>query len=129
MKMNQLVKSAVLSLAVLLASSAFAGNSNKGSLHLSEAAQINGQSVPAGDYQLRWEGNGPDVEVSFMSGKKLVTKSAAKVVALKGAPNNDAAVVDKSGSTPSITEVRFAGKKFALAIGSGEKAAMGESTK
>ena len=127
--MNQLVKSAVLSLAVFLASSAFAGNSNKGSLHLSEAAQINGQSVPAGDYQLRWEGNGPDVEVSFMSGKKLVTKSAAKVVALKGAPNNDAAVVDKTGSTPSITEVRFAGKKFALAIGSGEKAAMGESTK
>ena len=129
MKMNQLVKSAVLSLAVLLASSAFAGNSNKGSLHLSEAAQINGQSVPAGDYQLRWEGTGPDVEVSFMLGKNLVTKSAAKVVALKGAPNNDAAVVDKTGSTPSITEVRFAGKKFALAIGGGEKAGMGESTK
>jgi len=129
MKFNQLAKSAVLGLAVLLATSAFAGSSNKGSLHLSEAAQVNGQAVPAGDYQLRWEGAGPDVEVSFMQGKKVVTKSAAKVIELKGAPNNDAAVVDKTSSTPSITEVRFAGKKFALAIGGGEKAAMGESTK
>ncbi|HWZ83484.1 MAG TPA: hypothetical protein VNW47_12705 [Terriglobales bacterium] len=125
----KLAKSVVLALAVLIATSAFAGSSgNKGSLHLGEAVLINGQSVPAGDYQLRWEGTGA-VEVSVMQGKKLVTKSPAKVVELAGASNNDVAVVDKSSSTPSITEVRFAGKKFALLLGGAEKAAMGESTK
>ena len=128
MKSNHVVKSVVLALAVLVATSAFAGNGNKGSLHLSEAVQVNGQAVPAGDYQLRWEGTGA-VEVSFMQGKKLVTKSPAKVVELKSAFNNDSAVVDKSASTPAVTEVRFAGKKYALAIAPSEKSAMGESTK
>ena len=129
MKSIQVVKSAVLALAVLVATSAFAGTSNKGSLHLSEAAQVNGQSVPAGDYQLRWEGTGANVEVSVMQGKKVVTKAPAKVVELKESFSNDATVVDHSGTTPSVTEVRFAGKKYALALGATEKAGMGESTK
>jgi hypothetical protein len=128
MKWNHVAKSVVLALAVLVATSAFAG-SNKGSLHLSEAAQINGQPVAAGDYQLRWEGTGANVEVSFMQGKKVVTKAPAKLVELKDAFNHDATVVDKSATTPAITEVRFAGKKYALALGNAEKAAMGESTK
>jgi hypothetical protein len=130
MKSNHVVKSVVLALAVLVATSAFAGSANKGSLHLSEAAQVNGQAVPAGDYQLRWEGTGANVEVSFMQGKRVVTKTSAKLVELKSAFNSDAAVVDTSSSTPAVTEVRFAGKKYALAIAPGiEKAAMGESTK
>jgi hypothetical protein len=129
MKWNHVAKSAVLAIAVLLATSAFAGSSNKGNLHLSEAAQVNGQSVPAGDYKLQWEGTGSDVEVSFMQGKKVVTKSPARVIELKGASSSDAAVVDKSSATPAVTEVRFAGKKYALALGGTEKAAMGESTK
>jgi hypothetical protein len=128
MKWNHVAKSAVLAMAVLLASSAFAGT-NKGSLHLSEPAQVNGQSVPAGDYKLQWEGTGADVEVSFMQGKKVVTKSPARVIELKGAPNSDAAVVDKSSATPAVTEVRFAGKRYALSLGGVQKAAMGESTK
>lgn len=119
----------VLALAVLVATSAFAGNTNKGSLHLSEAAQVNGQSVPAGDYQLRWEGTGANVEVSFMQGKKLVTKAPAKVVEVKDAFNHDAAVVDRGSAAPTVTEVRFAGKKYALSLTGAEKAAMGESTK
>ena len=128
MKWNYVAKSVVLALAVLVATSAFAGN-NKGSLHLSQAAQVNGQAVPAGEYQLRWEGTGSNVEVSFMQGKKVVTKAPAKVVELKSTFGNDAAVIDRSSSTPSLTEVRFAGKKYALEIGGAEKAAMGESTR
>ncbi len=128
MKWNHVAKSVVLALAVLMATSAFAG-SNKGSLHLSQAAQVNGQAVPAGEYQLRWEGTGSNVEVSFLQGKTVVAKAPAKVVELKSTFGNDAAVIDRGTSTPSLTEVRFAGKKYALEIGGAEKAAMGESTK
>jgi hypothetical protein len=129
MKWNHVAKSVVLALAVMVATSAFAGSTNKGSLHLGEAAQVNGQAVPAGDYQLRWEGTGSDVEVSFMQGKKVITKAPAKIVEVKDAFNHDATVVDKTGSTPTVTEVRFAGKKYALVLGGAEKAAMGESTR
>jgi hypothetical protein len=122
MKLNNFAKVMVLGLAVLLATGAFA--SNKGSLHVQEAVQLNGQPIPAGDYQVRWEGTGSNVEVSVMQGKKVVTKTSAKLIDLQSASSTDATVVDHSSGTPSISEVRFAGKKYALALGGGEKAEM-----
>jgi hypothetical protein len=126
MKLNNLAKFAVLGLAVLLATGAFA--SNKGSLHVEEAVQVNGQQLPAGDYQLRWDGTGSKVELSFMQGKKEVAKTSAKVVTLEQAPPYDSTVVDHS-SGASLSEVRFAGKKFALAIGGSDASAMSASSK
>lgn len=126
MKWNQVVKSFVLALAVVAATSAFAGT-NKGTLHLSEDAQINGQSVPAGTYQLRWEGTGSNVELSVMNGKQVVAKTPARVVEAKDAYSYDSTLVDRSGSSRQVKEVRFAGKKYALVVGS-DHAEMGESS-
>jgi hypothetical protein len=126
MKLNDVVKSVVLGLAVLLATSAFA--SSKGSLHVKEAVELNGQQIPAGDYELRWEGTGANVEVSVMQGRKEVTRTSAKVIQLNQAADYDTAVVNHSGGKASISEVRFYGKKYALALGGTEKAEMGESS-
>ena len=126
MKLNNLAKSLVLGLAVLLATGAFA--SNKGSFHTQEAVQVNGQAIPAGDYQLRWEGTGSNVEVSFMQGKKEIAKTTAKLIELDRPADYDSSVVDHSGGKTSVSEVRFAGKKTALALGSSDRAAMGESS-
>jgi len=115
MNRNILLKSLVFGLAILLAASAFA--SNKGSLNLEEAVQINGQALPAGNYQLRWDGSGSNVELSILQGKKVVTKTSAKLVQLDRASADDAAVVDSASGSPSISQVRFAGKKYALAFG------------
>ncbi len=118
MKGISLAKTLVLALAVLFATSAFA--SNKGSLHLQEAAQVSGQQLAPGDYQLRWDDTGPNVELSVMQGRKEVAKTSAKVVELDKKSDFDSAVVDRSSGTPSVSQVRFAGKKYALAIGGGE---------
>ncbi len=126
MKWNSVARLLVLGLAVLLATGAFA--SNKGSMHLQESVQLNGQQVPAGDYQLRWDGTGSNVEVSVMQGKKLLTKTSARVVDLKSASDYDSTVVDRTGATPSVSEIRFAGKKYALAIGGNDKAEMSETS-
>ena len=126
MKLNQLAKTVVLGLAVLLAASAFA--SNKGSLQVREAIEVNGQQLSPGEYQVRWDGTGPNVEVSIMQGKKEVAKTTAKVVALDKAYDYDAAVVDHASGKPTVSEVRFAGKKYALAIGATDKAEMNASS-
>ena len=124
MNRNHLAKTVVLGLAVLRATSAFA--SNKGSLTVPESVEINGQRLAPGDYQVRWDGNGPSVEVTFLQGRKEVAKTTAKLVALEKPYYYDSAVLDHASGKATISEVRFAGKKYELAIGGSEKAEMSE---
>jgi hypothetical protein len=124
--LNHLAKTVVLGLAVLLASSAFA--SNKGTLEVREAFEVNGQQLAPGEYQLRWDGTGSNVEVSFMQGKKEVAKASGKIVELDKASPYDSAVVEHASGKATVSQVRFAGKKYALAIGATEKAEMSESS-
>jgi hypothetical protein len=124
--LNHLAKTVVLGLAVLLATSAFA--SNKGTLQVHETLEVNGQQLPAGEYQLRWDGTGSNVEVSFMRGRKEVAKTSARLVNLDKASESDSTLVDHSTGKAIVTEVRFAGKKYALALGATEKAEMSEGS-
>ncbi len=122
MKLNNLAKTVVLGLAVLLASSAFA--SNRSTLQVREPFEVNGQQLAAGEYQLRWDGTGSTVEVSFMKNNKEVAKTSAKVVTLDKASSSDSAVFDHSSGKATVSELRFAGKKFVLSIAPTEKAEM-----
>jgi len=126
MKWNQVTKSLVLALALLATTGAFAAGSS-GPLHLSEAAQISGQSLPAGDYKVSWEGTGSNVELSVMQGKKVVAKVPAKLLESKDASPYDSAVVDRGAKPATVKEIRFAGKKYSLAVAT-DKAEMGESS-
>jgi hypothetical protein len=132
MKLNNLAKSVakslVLGLAVLVATGAFASNNNKGSLHVQEAVEINGQQIPAGYYDLRWEGTGANVQLTFLQGKKEIAKTSAKMVELDKAPVYDSASVDHSSGKATVSEVRFAGKRIALAFGSTDSASMGSNS-
>ena len=120
--LNNLTKTVVLGLAVLLASSALA--SNKGSLQVREPLEVNGQQLAPGEYQLRWDGTGSNVEVSFLRSNKEVAKASAKVVTLDQVSEYDSTVIDHANGKAAVSEIRFSGKKFALAIGSTDKAEM-----
>ena len=116
MKFATVAKSLVLGLALLLASSAFAGT--KGSLQLNHPVNVNGTQLKAGDYKVEWDGSCPNVELSITQGKNVVAKVPAHVVDLSTASQSDAAVTKKNddGST-TLAGVRFQGKKFALELG------------
>jgi len=118
--LNTLAKTIVLGVAVLLASTAFAAN--KGTMQVRESVEVNGQQLPAGVYQLRWDGTGSNVEVRFMQGKKEVAKTTAKLVSLDQASDFDSAVIDRASGKAAVSQVRFAGKKYSLAIGATDKA-------
>ena len=115
MKFATVTKLAVLTLALVLASSAFAAT--KANLHVNNTLTVNGANLKPGDYKLQWEGNGPDVEVSILQGKNVVAKVPAKVVDLTAAPQSDATVTrhNNDGSS-SLAGVRFEGKKFAIEV-------------
>lgn len=119
MKFATATKSAVMGLALLFASSAFAAS--KANMTLNHPTTVNGTQLKAGDYKLEWEGSGPDVQLSIVQGKNVVAKVPAKVVELNSKSANDAAVLKDNGNgTTSLTEARFAGKNFSLKIGGGD---------
>ena len=120
MKFATVSKSLVLGLALLVASSAFAGT--KASLTLLDPVTVNGTTLKPGDYKLEWEGAGPSVEVNVKQGKNVVAKVPAKLVDLSSPSARTAAVVQKnSDGSASLVGARFEGKKFALDMGeSGE---------
>jgi hypothetical protein len=123
MKFVNFSKGLLLGLALLLATSVFAA-SNKGSMQLLDPVTVSGKQLPAGDYSVKWDGNGPNVEVNILRGNKVVATTPARLIDLPQKPNNDSAVVQRNGDgSSSLTEIQFGGKKYALAIGS-ESASM-----
>jgi hypothetical protein len=128
MKFATVSKSVVLGLAVLLASSALAAT--KASLQLSNPVTVNGTTLKAGDYKIQWEGDGPNVEVSFTQGKTVVAKAPARVVELETPAANDAAVTLKNDKgSNSLAGLRFQGKKIALELSAASDGMQGGSSK
>ena len=115
MSVSKISKGLLLGLALLLATSGFAAN--KGSMQVSDPVTVNGTQLNPGEYSVKWDGAGPNVEVSIMRGKNVVATVPARVVDLNQSPVRDSLVtiVNNDGHT-SLNEIRFAGKTRALAI-------------
>jgi len=129
MKSSKLSKGLLLGLALLLATSAFAAN--KGFLQVSDPVTVSGKQLAAGDYTVKWEGNGPSVELNILQGKKVVATTPARLIDLSRSADGNSAVVRKNDDgSRTLAEIRFAGKKYALALGNeSAKAEAGDSTK
>jgi len=97
----------------LLSASAFAVT--KGSFHLSGPLTVSGTPLAEGEYEVQWDGSGPDVQVTILSRRKVVTVVPAHVIELTRNGVNDATVwKKKDDGTWSLVEIDFAGKKYAL---------------
>jgi hypothetical protein len=123
-----MLKKIVPAVVLLLAASAFAAdNASKGSLQVSETLTVSGHQLAPGEYQVRWDGTNPNVELRILSQGKLVATVPAHVITLSQAGWANA--VESSASadgTRLLSRIDFAGKKYALAVG--DESAAGEST-
>ena len=112
---SRIAKYLALGLMAFLAVNAFA--SNKGSLTVPDAFTVNGKAMPAGEYTVKWEGSGPNVELNIVQRGKVVATVPAHLVDLNKSSAKDSAIVRSNGDgSRSLSEIRFAGKKYALAI-------------
>ena len=68
MNISKISKGLLLGLALLLAATAFAAN--KGTLQVTDPITVSGKQIKPGDYIVKWEGNGPDVELSILEWQK-----------------------------------------------------------
>jgi len=129
MKVSKISKGLLLGLALLLAATAFAAN--KGTLQVSDPVTVSGKQLGSGEYTVKWEGTGPNVELNILRGKNVVATVPARMVDLDRTQNTDATVtVINDSGRKSLSEIRFAGKKYALAIGAeSAKAESGDTNK
>jgi hypothetical protein len=104
--------------ALLLSASAFAGNTNKKSLHLTDSVTIEGKQLKPGTYTVEWDGSGPNVEVNIVKGSKTLATAAAHVVSVSAPYKQDGytSLAGKDGSQ-SIQQLFFRGEKFDLELG------------
>ncbi|HEU5335323.1 MAG TPA: hypothetical protein VFU27_05140 [Terriglobales bacterium] len=103
----------VVACAMLLSAAAVAGNKPV-SLAFASATQINGKQVPAGAYQLKWKGNGPEVQVQFIQRRKVIATVPAKLQQTPSKADRESAVIETAGGGRSLVEVRLAGKNYKL---------------
>jgi hypothetical protein len=95
-----------------------ASNSHKNNFELLAPAQINGTQIPAGEYTAKWEGSGPNVQVSILQGKKVVATVPGQLVPLsKNAADTRTEITNGSKGSRELTSLQFAGKKFSLQLG------------
>lgn len=106
----------ILAAAVVLASMSLWAES-KGALELQRPTAVAGKTLATGNYVVRWEGTGDQVELKIYSGKNVVASLPARVIQLSSPAGYNSAVINQSSSgTPSLAEIRFGGKKYALQI-------------
>ena len=116
MKVSKISKGLLLGLTLLLATSVFAAN--KGPLQLNDPLTINGKQLAAGEYRLQWEGTGSSVELSILRGKTVVASVPARLVDLDRPAQVDLTIVRMNADgSKALSEIRFGGKKYSLAIG------------
>lgn len=96
-----------------LVTAAFAAN--KGDFQISDPVQVNGTTLPAGDYVAKWDGSGPTVQVSITRNGKMVATVPAKLVQLDQKASQDAAEIQNlAGGRRELTALQFSGKKYSL---------------
>ena len=121
MNAAKIAKSFALGATLLAATTVMAAteNSGKSSVQLDSAVSVNGTQIPAGHYNLKWTTSTSGTELQFIDSKKAVTTVPAHVVELDR--KQDQSSVDTSvgnDGSVTLTAIQFAGKAYALAIGS-----------
>jgi hypothetical protein len=107
----------VLVILVLVAASAFAKNERR--LTITNDASIGGKTLRAGNYKVDWVSHSPEATVTFYNGKEVVATVEGKWVNRDSEYKQNAVLYENHpDGSRSIIEIRFAGMKQALVLGS-----------
>ena len=89
-----------LTMLTMIPAFAFAKQRDSATVQIYQPVQVAGAQLPSGQYKMVWEGNSPNVTVSFFDGKKVVATAPARLVSKA---NNEEAI--ETNTTAPNTEV------------------------
>ena len=102
MSVSKISKGLLLGLALLLATSGFAAN--KGTLQVNDPVTVNGKQLGAGEYTVKWDGAGPNVELNILKGKNVVATVPARMLDLEQSPSRDSVVTNTNSDGHKVAE-------------------------
>src|SRR5271166_126472 len=115
---RMLARVALLVFAVTMSLSAFAGSKAE-SITLLHDAQLNGTTIPAGDYTVKYDANGSTCLVKVMKGSKTVATANGELKQLANKPQRDQVILQNDGgSVPVLSEMDFSNSTTAISFGS-----------
>jgi hypothetical protein len=112
---------------LLLAVSAMAGSTNKGTLRLYDNVKVQGKQLTPGNYKIEWNGEGPEVQVNIVDGKNTVATVAAQVVPVITKNDEDGYSADNRDGNNTLKTIFFHGKNYELQIEPGSGTGTSES--
>ena len=113
-----LARLTMLVFATTISISAFAGSTKTDTIMLYHDAQLNGTTIPAGEYTVKCETNGTSAQVKFLKGGKEVASASGQTKDLgKKATQGQVVLLNGSG-VPSIEEVDLGGSKTGVTFDS-----------
>jgi hypothetical protein len=115
MKLSKSLQGLLVGSALLLATDAFA--QHRGRLHVSSAEMVAGEKLTAGDYTVRWEGTGPEVQCRIMQRARVLVVAPARIVFLDHAAPSDSVVIQIYGNgVRRVSQISFSGQRLALQV-------------
>ena len=110
--------------ALTMSISAFAGSKSE-TVTLFHDAQLNGKTLPAGEYTVKCDTTGSTAQVKFLRGSKEVASASGQVKQLATTPQYNQVVTQDGGSVPTITEVDFGHSATGVSFDTSSVAAAG----
>jgi hypothetical protein len=103
-------------LALTLSISAFAGSKSQ-EITLYNDAQINGKTLPAGEYTVKCDTTGSTAQVKFLRNGKEVATATGQVKQLANAPEHNQVVTSGGNGGPAtISEIDFSNNKSGVSF-------------
>ncbi len=122
---RMLARIALLVFAVTMSLSAFAGSKPE-SITLLHDVQLNGTTIPAGDYTVKYDANGSTCLVKVMKGGKTVATANGELKQLANKPEHNQVVLDDTANGPAVSEMDFSNTATAITFVSSTTTASGK---
>lgn len=106
----------VLALVLVAATGMAAQKGNKTTMTVADPVTVGATTLAAGDYQVTWEGNDGQVQVTFLKNKKVVASAPARIAPRSNAPDETVVVTEHKGGAVTLVEIRPEGRKEALLL-------------
>ena len=122
---RMLARVALLVFAVTMSLSAFAGSKSE-TISLLHDVQLNGTTIHAGEYTVKYDANGSTCLVKVIKDGKTVATANGELKQLANKPERNQVVLNNTGEMPTVSEMDFSNTTTAITFGTNTTTASGK---